>query len=191
MHKLSNVASDADQIVECPSCGSVELSITQETESFQISDSGQPVTLSIPVNVYSCNSCDLSFSTEDSSENKHNAICHYFGVLAPREVRAVREQYEYSQAEFSELSKIGKASLNRWETGLLIQNQANDNLLFLLTFRDNFNRLKNRYQSKAIAKNLINSAVSLSGSRFRCLTSEDERQLQKRAEGFKLFFEPA
>ena len=49
-----------------------------------------------------------------------------------------------SRAVFSRLTRIGEASLGRWENGLLIQNLAYDHLLYLLTFPENLERLKFR-----------------------------------------------
>ncbi|MBF0462526.1 MAG: helix-turn-helix domain-containing protein [Magnetococcales bacterium] len=120
------------------------VSSTSEVESFQYGDQEDAAMLSVSVRVYHCAACDLSFTTEEASESRHEAVCRHLGILTPTEVRGVRERCKLSQADFAELSKIGKASLARWERGALFQNQANDNLLYLLTFDDNVVRLRER-----------------------------------------------
>jgi hypothetical protein len=56
-----------------------------------------------------------------------------------------------SRAEFSRLTRIGEASLGRWEKGLLIQNHAHDQFLYLLKFPENVARLRDRVGSGALA----------------------------------------
>ena len=49
-----------------------------------------------------------------------------------------------TRAAFAEMTRLGEASLARWEKGLLIQNPANDQLLYLLRFPENVERLRAR-----------------------------------------------
>jgi transcriptional regulator with XRE-family HTH domain len=64
--------------------------------------------------------------------------------LTPAEITAIRERYHLSRAEFARLTRIGEASLARWEGGLIIQNGSIDQLLYLLTFSENLDRLRHR-----------------------------------------------
>ena len=57
--------------------------------------------------------------------------------MTPREVVAIRTRLGMTRAAFAELTRLGGASLARWEKGLLIQNAANDQLLYLLRFPEN------------------------------------------------------
>jgi len=66
--------------------------------------------------------------------------------MVPAEVLDLRSSYGLTRAEFAEATRIGEASLARWETGQLIQNPANDNFLYLLRFRENWERLKARFK---------------------------------------------
>jgi len=70
--------------------------------------------------------------------------------MAPSEIQALREGYDMSRAEFSRLTRIGEASLGRWENGLLIQGQANDRFLYLLTFPENVARLRARKEAPVV-----------------------------------------
>ena len=45
-----------------------------------------------------------------------------------------------SRADFSRLTGLGEATLNRWENGILIQNAANDRYLRLLKDANNVPR---------------------------------------------------
>ncbi len=165
--------------VECFSCGSTNVSSTTEVEHFQYGDKEDVAMLSASVRVHHCASCDFSFTTEDAAESRHESVCRHLGVLTPKEVREIRDVYQLSQEEFSKLSKIGKASLARWEGGLLIQNQANDNLLYLLTFDDNVARLKERAY-------LRNTKITFS-PKYRSLKGDDLARSQREAEWFNLY----
>ncbi|WP_083917811.1 type II TA system antitoxin MqsA family protein [Uliginosibacterium gangwonense] len=173
--------------LECPSCGASNISATSEVENFQYGDKYDAPTLSVSIRVHHCASCGFSFTTEEASELKHDAVCRHLGVMTPNEVRSVREHYGLSQGEFSELSKIGKASLARWESGVLIQNQANDNLLFLLTFCDNVTRLRERRRIQTDHSNSLTKNVVPFRPRFRALPQTDIDRMQREAERFELF----
>ena len=172
--------------VECPSCGSNHVSEANEIEHFQYGDKENAQILSVLISVHHCASCGFSFTTEDASELKHDAVCRHLGVMTPNEVRGVRERYGLSQADFAELSKIGKASLARWESGSLIQNQANDNFLYLLTYEDNFKRLRDRTRLPDGVGGSIANVVPFR-PKFRSLPQSDMERLQLEAKRFVLF----
>jgi len=71
-------------------------------------------------------------------------VCRHLGVMTPRDVEAVRTRLRMTRAAFADLTRLGEASLARWEKGLLIQNPANDQLLYLLLFPENVERLRSR-----------------------------------------------
>jgi putative zinc finger/helix-turn-helix YgiT family protein len=54
------------------------------------------------------------------------------GLLAPQEIKAVRERTGLSQEAMAQLIGVGAKSYTRWETGKSIQNKSNDNLIRLL-----------------------------------------------------------
>jgi DNA-binding transcriptional regulator YiaG len=64
--------------------------------------------------------------------------------MTPREVEGIRTRLGMTRAAFAELTRLGEASLARWEKGLLIQNPGNDQLLYLLQFPENVKRLRSR-----------------------------------------------
>ncbi len=98
--------------------------------------------LSADVPVHRCEECRFEFTGEEAELARHDAVCRYLGVLSPRELRAIREAYSVSRAEFSRITQIGEASLARWESGSLIQNKALDCYLRLLMIPENFTRCR-------------------------------------------------
>jgi hypothetical protein len=67
--------------------------------------------------------------------------------MLPEQIREVRSGCRASRRDFAIVTKIGEASLARWETGQLIQNGALDNYLYLLSFSENYERLQTRYDA--------------------------------------------
>lgn len=179
--------SSVSPTMECPSCGSTSIYSTSEVERFQYGDKEDATVLSASVRVHHCQGCGFAFTDRDASEIRHDAVCRHLGVLTPAEVRAVRERYSLSQAAFAELSKIGKASLARWESGVLVQNQANDNLLYLLTFSENFARLADRAgHTKAGSTNSVTNVVPFT-PKLRTIGAPDIERLKRESDRFELF----
>jgi putative zinc finger/helix-turn-helix YgiT family protein len=91
-----------------------------------------------------CEACGNQFIDHVGETIRHETVCRHLGVMTPREVRDLREKYEVTQAQFSQLTGLGEASLSRWETGASIQTKAFDSYLFLLTIPENVQRLRSR-----------------------------------------------
>ena len=130
--------------IECPMCEDKNVKTTIEKETFTYGDGAEAVELTVSVPVRTCTSCGFQFTDDIAEEIRHEAVCRYLGVMSPREIQRVRKAYEMSRAEFARLTRIGEASLARWESGQLIQNPAYDQFLYLLTFPENVERLKSR-----------------------------------------------
>lgn len=54
------------------------------------------------------------------------------GLLAPAEIRALRERYQLSQEAFERLIKADPKTVTRWERGTVCQNGTADTLMRLL-----------------------------------------------------------
>lgn len=128
----------------CPVCGSKRIGTRKLSESFPYGSGKEEVTLSAIVPVHSCQDCQFEFTDELADQAKHNAICQHLEVMPPRQITLIREQYNRSRAEFARVTRIGEASINRWENALLIQNSAMDQYLYLLSFPENFERVQQR-----------------------------------------------
>ncbi len=186
MHKNLDNLSEFHRLT-CPSCESNNLSVKTVSEEFQYGSNDIAVTLTALIHVHHCSSCDLSFTTEEASETRHEAVCRYLGVLTPAEIRGIRNQNYLSQSGFSELTKIGKASLARWETGAIIQNQANDNLLYLLSFPNNISRLKERACLRNTCSDQSTPNIMPFLRKFRAIPDDQMSRLQAEADRFELF----
>ena len=117
----------------CSSCGYNGATVRYENESFPYGEGQNQIMLGARVPVIHCEQCGLDLTDEAAEEIRHAEICRHLGRLAPREVRKIREQYGLSQQEWAERTKLGLASVKRWETGSLIQSEAMDCYLRLLT----------------------------------------------------------
>lgn len=128
----------------CAVCASDQLTARMEVEEFPYGTEGDTVTLKARVKVFQCQDCQFEFTGHEAVKARHIAVCRYLGVMTPAEIRDLREQYGLSRADFAFVTRIGEASIGRWESGALLQSRAYDNYLYLLRYEENFVRLKNR-----------------------------------------------
>lgn len=89
------------------------------------------VELNVTLPVRVCRSCGFEFLDHEAETLQHEAVCAHLGVLTPQEIRGIRRMHGMSRAEFSRVTGLGEATLNRWENAILIQNAANDRCLRL------------------------------------------------------------
>jgi len=165
----------------CPNCGGGPIQSEQIEDRFVYGDGPDAVTLTARVMRHLCRNCRFEFLDATAEDAHHQAICRHLGVLTPSEIRAIRLRNGPSRSSFAELTKLGEATIARWERGELVQNGAYDQLLYLLTFEDNVSRLKSR--ATAIQSSLRPSTGS-AAPRFRVLQPTDrEREM---ACGFEL-----
>jgi hypothetical protein len=129
------------------------------------------LTCVLPVRV--CKDCGAEFVDSEGEQVRNDTVCRHLGRLTPAEVLATRSSVG-SRARFEELTGIGEASTSRWETGSSIQTKAFDNYIFLLGFKDNLDRLKERTIALAIGDGL-----PLEG-RFRSIEITEQRLAQER-----------
>ena len=136
--------------LKCGNCGGTAVATQLEPQQFEYGTAPNIVLLTASVPVRTCGDCGFRYTDEEAETARHDATCRHLGVMTPREVEATRRRLGLSRAELSKISRIGEASLARWENGLLIQNSANDQLLFLLTFPENLCRLRDRTRDGSV-----------------------------------------
>ncbi len=90
------------------------------------------VDIHMVIPVERCTGCGEEFTGPEAETIQHEAICRHMGVLAPSEIRAIREDAGYSRSAFAQLTGLGESSLQRWEDGDEVQQPAIDRLLRLL-----------------------------------------------------------
>lgn len=160
----------------CPNCGSIELTTESVEDNFLFgADPASQVQLTAIVPLHTCNSCEFQF-TDSAAENlRHEAVCKHLGVLSPTDIRGIRADAGLTRKEFAEFSKIGEASLARWETGELIQSAAYDQYLKLLVYKENIERIQSNFakvQAEVPALNLANIGQLI---KTRALQINDKR----------------
>jgi putative zinc finger/helix-turn-helix YgiT family protein len=164
----------------CPECGSDSISTRYEEETFPYGVGADPINLTAVVPVRSCSKCGVDFTDQEADVARHEAVCAHLGVMPPAEITSIRKRQGLSRGEFARITKVGEASINRWENGYVVQNQAMDNYLYLLSFKENFERVVSRGKDRAkIADRKTASVVS-----FQRVTLTDD--LKKRAANFRL-----
>ena len=128
-------AQQAEQTSRCPTCNAGWLRDKVVAERFEFEVDGKTKTVvaeNVPVRECDNAACGERLSGPEAARIRHEAICHDFGLLTPREIQVIRERLELSQERFAQLTGIGVATISRWERGRLLQNRAMDNLLRLV-----------------------------------------------------------
>jgi putative zinc finger/helix-turn-helix YgiT family protein len=133
----------------CIECGSARLVERQKEQSFAYGPPGDQVTLTASMPVMTCEDCGYESFDQRGDAARQAAVCRHLGVQTPDEVRRTREGAGLSRAEFCQLTGFGQASLQRWESGMVVPNASSDRLIFLLRCPDNVERL----QKRAVALN--------------------------------------
>jgi putative zinc finger/helix-turn-helix YgiT family protein len=139
-----NTGASKPTNLECPNCDSTNVGTRMTLTKFNYGSGNRAVELETQIPFRKCNNCGFEYTDSEAEDLRHEAICRFLGVMTPAEVVGVRKQYELTRAEFAQKSRIGEASLARWETGELIQNAAYDDYLYLLSFPENIERLNDR-----------------------------------------------
>jgi putative zinc finger/helix-turn-helix YgiT family protein len=128
----------------CPNCGGAHIKSYVQDERFLYGAGDAAVGLCAAVPMRRCVDCGFEFTDEAAETARHEAVCRHLGVLSPAEILKIRKKSGLSRAEFARLTRIGEASLHRWENGLLIQNPAMDTYLRLLAYEENIRRLRDK-----------------------------------------------
>ena len=136
------------------------------------------VELNVTLPVRVCRSCGFEFLDHEAETLQHEAVCAHLGVLTPKEIRGIRRMHGMSRAEFSRVTGLGEATLNRWENAILIQNAANDRYLRLLARHENVRKLERLDGSGA------RRPPTSEAGRFR--TIEISEELRRGQAGFEI-----
>lgn len=132
------------ETIRCPACNSDRVNSLVVDAEFPYGEGSGAVSIPVKLRTYVCNNCELEFLDSGAEELKHEAVCRHLGIHTPREIVAIRNGVGLSRSKFAQITKIGEATLGRWERGVLTQNPGYDQFLFLLGFPENVDRLINR-----------------------------------------------
>lgn len=133
--------ADGDGPERCASCESDPVTVAMVDDELVYGVGSDAVTIPVTQPVHTCAACGMQWTDHVGEDLRQEAVCRHLGVLTPREIIAIREQYGMTRAEFAKVTKLGEATLGRWERGALIQNAANDLFLRLLMNPENMDRL--------------------------------------------------
>ncbi len=156
----------------CGQCGAEALKVRRELEYFTYGSGNRAQTLSAIASVYTCEKCGYQFVGPETEAAYHEAVCKYLGVLPPRKVKELRKAQGLSRAEFSRLTRLGTATIGRWERGSLIQNPAYDHYLYLLQWEENVERLAERNWAQRLA-NFCEAERIAREPEYESMTDED------------------
>ena len=126
----------------CDLCKTTNLRAELVRDPFIYGAGDQAVELSADVRVHTCSNCGDSYTGPDAEVAYHEAVCRHLGIFTPAEIRAMREGYGLTRAEFADLTGFGKATLGRWERGEVTQNRSADRYLRLLQDPEVMRRLQ-------------------------------------------------
>jgi len=130
----------------------------------------------------------MEFTDESAEVLKHAAVCKHLGVMTPAEILDLRRRYGLSRGDFARITKLGEASLARWENGNLIQSQAYDQYLSLLKDPGNFERLRaSDARENGTPASELSATIEDHESKFEALLSSGNFTRKKAAaESFEL-----
>lgn len=113
----------------CPVCckGLLTSLLIDETFDFDLGEEVVKVHAS-NVPVQRCDTCGEELSGPEAARVRHEAICRAAGLMAPSEIKALREQFGWSQQYLADLTDIGIATVSRWERERLLQSRSNNNV---------------------------------------------------------------
>ena len=157
---------EVTEALSCPICGGEDISTTMTSHEFDYGSGDSPAKLLAMVPVRWCESCGFEYLDDVAEQLKHKAVCDHLGVLAPDQVRKIREDLGMTRAAFADTTGLGEASLNRWENGLSVQTHANDCFLRLLAHPETMRRLLWLKQFRCSATRAAHSLTK----RFRAVT---------------------
>ena len=172
--------------LSCPACDKQAIQERWSEESFEYGLGEHSATLEVRVPLCHCENCGLEFTDHRAEEIRHAAVCRHLKLLAPAEIIAIRERNGMSQQAFADLSRIGRASLARWESGSIFQNASADSLLFLLCFSENIERLRMRFARCDANVNTNPDRPAEAPARFRSLSIDSITRCRNQAITFQL-----
>jgi len=142
-HEPETIRTDERQkTLRCGSCGSASVETKWVRDSFEYGEGPEAPRIEATIPLRICGACGFQFTDHVAEGLQHEALCRHLGVLTPGEIVAIRTRHGLSRAQFAALTKLGEATLGRWERGALIQNAAYDKYLRLLQSDENVRRLQ-------------------------------------------------
>lgn len=119
------------ETVDCGVCGG-KATLTRKEREVRIGQRG----VVVEDEFYRCTACGeelyLPGMMDAVMRRASDRIRREDGLLAPEQIRGIRERYGLTQGEMERLLGVGPKTYVRWERGTVFQNAATDALLRLL-----------------------------------------------------------
>lgn len=170
------------EVMHCGRCESKKIETAFEDYAFEYGVGENQVELTALVPVRKCQACGYQFLDEAADVIQHEAVCKHLGVMTPAQVSSLRGLYGLNRAQFAKITKLGEATLARWEKSVLIQNAAYDNYLYLLGWKENLDRIRSRGKETGAKQAMDGNKVV---SKFREIEEVSE-ELARRQSEFEL-----
>ena len=168
---------------ECPRCRAPNPEYAIEEQRFNYGEGEEAVELVARVPIRHCSNCGLEYFGEEAEAARHAAVCEHLNVLTPRQIRSLRMAYDLSRSDFARLTRLGEATIARWERGALIQSASNDRFLRLLQNPNVFEELRN-LDGQPTGQSLSSEEYSPARNKFRVL--KDVRKAKAAQACFRL-----
>lgn len=169
----------ATEDMHCGRCESKKIETTFEDYAFEYGTGKKQIELTASVPVRKCQACGYQFLDEAADDIQHEAVCKHLGVMTPNQVKDLRGLYNLSRAKFSKITKLGEATLARWEKSLLIQNAAYDNYLYLLGWPENLEKIRTRGKETGAKQAMDGHKIV---AKFREIDPTDEELVRKQSD---------
>jgi len=176
---LQSEPTDHSDDLLCPGCGAKRVGTSLVADKFVYGVGPDAVELVVEVPLRTCQSCGFQFLDDKAEDAHHEAVCRHLGVLTPAEIRALRARLGLTRAAFAQLTRLGEATLARWERGALIQTAAYDQFLYLLQDDRNVELLRERLHRPDLST--PHEPATQSSPRFRVIRPTDRDFEQARA----------
>lgn len=119
-----------EKTMRCAECGSERIRLSNEpiTEEFR----GDTFTVA-GIEHYVCEDCgEVTMSTTEATRLGEALASRYrkaHELLAPAQIRALRESLALTQKEFEKVLGVSSLTVCRWERGTIVQTKVADNLM--------------------------------------------------------------
>jgi putative zinc finger/helix-turn-helix YgiT family protein len=144
----------------CPACAKKAVQPAEVGYTARIKHDGRLHDVEVPaLRCTRCESCGELVLGADSDEQIIRALRDKLRLLQPDEIRSQRESLGLTQTKLAERLGVAQETISRWESGLVIQSRANDNLMRLyFTQSDVRDALAERERELASAASNMNGS---------------------------------
>lgn len=101
-----------------------------EAYSATLDHDNRSYVLAVPdLELFKCEACGNRILSDEAEDRLNAALREAAGLLAPSEIRGLRNRFQLTQPQFAERLGIAESTLSRWETGAQIQQRCWDKML--------------------------------------------------------------